>query len=53
MDLADLFKKVAKLFMRYWSMTFTFNGMKISVGAVILFTVLAVVLLGFIRSLAD
>lgn len=53
MDLADLFKKVAKLFVRYWSMSFTFNGVKISVGAVLLFATLAVVFLGFIRSLAD
>ncbi len=53
MDLAKLFKQVANLFIKYFSMTFTFNGMKISVGAVLLFVALAVVLISFFRSLAD
>ena len=53
MDLAKLFKQVANLFIKYFSMTFTFNGMKISVGAVLLFVALAVVLISFVRSLAD
>ncbi len=53
MDLAELFKQVANLFVRYFSMSFTFNGRKISVGAVLLFVALAVVLISFVRSLAD
>ena len=53
MDLAKLLKQVANLFVRYFSMTFTFNGMKISVGAVLLFASIAVVLIWFVRSLSE
>lgn len=53
MDLAKLFKQVANLFVRYFSMTFTFNGMNISVGAVLLFAAIAVVLIWFVRSLSE
>ena len=53
MDLAKLFKQVANLFVRYFSMTFMFNGMKISVGAVLLFAAIAVVLIWFVRSLSE
>lgn len=53
MDLAKLFKQDANLFIKYFSMAFTFNGREISVGAVLLFVSLAVVLISFVRSLAD
>lgn len=53
MDFIDLFKKVADLFVYYWSLRLPINGYNITVGAVFIFCGIAGIIIKFVRGLAE
>lgn len=53
MDVLELFEKVAELIIYYWSIPLTIGGHVVTVGSAILFSILACLIINFIRGLAD
>lgn len=53
MDILDLFRKVADLFIYYCSIRLPINGYNITVGAVFIFCGIAGILIKFVRGMAE
>lgn len=53
MDLMNLFKMVADLFVRFWSIQMNIGKYKISVAAVIIFSLAVCLVIKFMRGISE
>lgn len=53
MDVMNLFKMVADLFIRFWSIQMTIGKYKITVAAVIIFSLAVCLVIKFMKGISD
>lgn len=53
MDVMELFRQVAQLFIKFWSIRMTIGGHTVTVGAVVIFVLAVGLIVSFMRGVSD